>query len=51
MAAYLGTRNVRSDRIITVGAGESHPVATNDTDAGRQLNRRVELTLVPLTVS
>lgn len=51
VAAYLGTRSVRSDRVTTVGAGESHPVATNDTDAGRQLNRRVELTLVPLTLS
>ena len=51
VAAYLGTRSVRSDRLTTVGAGESHPVASNDTDAGRQLNRRVELTLVPLTVS
>jgi outer membrane protein OmpA-like peptidoglycan-associated protein len=51
VAAYLGTRNVRADRMITVGMGEARPVATNDTDAGRQSNRRVELTLVPLTVS
>jgi outer membrane protein OmpA-like peptidoglycan-associated protein len=51
VAAYLGTRNVRADRIITVGMGEARPVATNDTEAGRQLNRRVELTLVPLTAS
>ena len=27
VAAYLKTRSVRADRIITVGAGESHPVA------------------------
>lgn len=51
VAAYLGTRNVLPDRIITVGMGESRPIATNDTDAGRQQNRRVELTLVPLTLS
>ena len=51
VAAYLGTRSVRSDRIITVGMGEARPVATNETEAGRQLNRRVELTLVPLTAS
>lgn len=50
VAAYLGTRSVRTDRVITVGMGEGRPVATNDTDAGRQQNRRVELTLVPLTV-
>jgi outer membrane protein OmpA-like peptidoglycan-associated protein len=51
VAAYLATRSVRSDRVTTVGVGESRPVASNDTDAGRQLNRRVELTLVPLTLS
>jgi outer membrane protein OmpA-like peptidoglycan-associated protein len=49
VSAYLQTRSVRADRIITVGAGEKHPVASNDTPEGRQLNRRVELTLVPLT--
>ena len=51
VAAYLGTRSVRSDRVITVGMGEARPVATNETEAGRQSNRRVELTLVPLTAS
>jgi outer membrane protein OmpA-like peptidoglycan-associated protein len=50
VASYLGTRGVLTDRIITVGAGETRPVATNDTDLGRQQNRRVELTLVPLTL-
>jgi outer membrane protein OmpA-like peptidoglycan-associated protein len=50
VVAYLGTRAVRTDRMIAIGAGETHPVATNDTDVGRQQNRRVELTLVPLTL-
>ena len=50
VVAYLGTRNVRADRMIPIGAGLSHPIATNDTPEGRQLNRRVELTLVPLTL-
>ena len=50
VAAYLGTRNVRTDRIITVGMGAGRPVASNETDTGRQQNRRVELTLVPLTL-
>src|SRR5688572_28484018 len=50
VVAYLGTRSVRADRMIPIGAGETHPVATNDTDVGRQQNRRVELTLVPLTL-
>jgi outer membrane protein OmpA-like peptidoglycan-associated protein len=51
VGAYLRTRQVLGDRIITVGEGEARPVATNDTDTGRQQNRRVELTLVPLTLS
>jgi outer membrane protein OmpA-like peptidoglycan-associated protein len=50
VASYLKTRSVRADRIITIGEGEKRPIATNDTDAGRQQNRRVELTLVPLTL-
>jgi outer membrane protein OmpA-like peptidoglycan-associated protein len=50
VASYLATRNVLRDRIIELGMGEQRPIATNDTDAGRQANRRVELTLVPLTL-
>ena len=51
VAAYLMSRDVLGERIIQVGLGESRPVADNSTAAGRQLNRRVELTLVPLTFS
>ena len=50
VAGYLQTRQVRGDRIITVGLGEARPIATNETAEGRQSNRRVELTLVPLTL-
>ena len=35
-------------RMITVGAGESRPIASNDTESGRAQNRRVEITLVPV---
>jgi outer membrane protein OmpA-like peptidoglycan-associated protein len=49
VAEYLEGQGLRTDRVITVGAGETHPVATNDTPDGRQANRRVELTLTPLT--
>jgi len=51
VAAYLATRGVLRDRMIEVGMGEARPIADNSTDAGRQANRRVELTLVPLTFS
>ena len=34
---------VASNRITTSGYGKSFPVASNDTEAGRQLNRRVEI--------
>jgi len=47
VASYLGSKGLNSKRIITVGAGPSRPVASNDTPEGRQLNRRVELTIVP----
>jgi outer membrane protein OmpA-like peptidoglycan-associated protein len=48
VASYLNSRGVMRDRMITVGAGETRPVASNDTDSGRAQNRRVEITLVPM---
>lgn len=48
VAQYLGSKGIKSERMIPVGAGEQHPVASNDSDSGRALNRRVELTLTPL---
>jgi len=49
VAAYLESRQVRPERLITVGAGEDHPVANNATSDGQALNRRVEITIVPVT--
>lgn len=43
VADYLMNRNVESYRINWIGYGESAPVASNNTEAGRQRNRRVEL--------
>ena len=51
VANYLRGRGVISERLITVGMGESRPVADNSTATGRQANRRVEITMVPLTAS
>lgn len=48
VAGYLGSHGVMNQRMIVVGAGESRPVASNDTDYGRAQNRRVEITLVPV---
>ncbi|MEN1728580.1 MAG: OmpA family protein [Pseudomonadota bacterium] len=39
----LVQRGLASDRISAQGVGESSPIANNDTDAGRALNRRVEV--------
>jgi len=49
VAAYLASRGVQQARMVTIGAGEAHPVASNDTDEGRAQNRRVEITIVPVT--
>lgn len=38
-------QGVGSERVTTRGYGEAYPVAGNDTAAGRQLNRRVEIVL------
>ena len=51
VAQYLRSKGVLDTRIATVGYGESRPIASNDTPEGRALNRRVELTLTPLTQS
>lgn len=34
-------------RLMTIGYGESKPIASNATDAGRQMNRRVAITITP----
>jgi len=49
VSSYLSGHEVRVDRMMTLGAGESRPIASNDSQAGRQQNRRVEITIVPIT--
>ena len=43
---YLANKGVSLDRMEPRGYGESQPIATNQTRAGRQLNRRVELIII-----
>ncbi|MDH5255135.1 MAG: OmpA family protein [Gammaproteobacteria bacterium] len=48
VSSYLAAQGVSSQRLITVGYGETRPIASNDTPEGRQQNRRVEITLQPV---
>lgn len=47
VAWYLEDRGVHPDRVVAEGRGEAEPRASNETEAGRQLNRRVELLIIP----
>lgn len=42
---YLTTINIPASRLTSEGYGETRPIATNNTAAGRQQNRRVEISL------
>lgn len=46
--SYLVDKGINTARIAAVGYGESQPVANNETDEGRQKNRRVELKITKL---
>jgi len=45
---YFVLQDISQSRLVTVGRGESEPRATNETEAGRQLNRRVEIYVKPV---
>ncbi|HTN29657.1 MAG TPA: OmpA family protein [Pseudomonas sp.] len=47
VANYLSSNGVAANRISAYGAGPNQPIADNKTAAGRQQNRRVEITLLP----
>ena len=49
VTAHLTSRGVTAQRLQAVGAGPDHPVADNATPEGRAQNRRVEITIVPVT--
>jgi outer membrane protein OmpA-like peptidoglycan-associated protein len=45
LASFLEQIGVNRARMTTIGRGDAEPIATNDTDAGRQWNRRVEIAI------
>lgn len=45
---YFVSKDVNPARLVAQGKGETEPVATNDTDAGRRQNRRVEILVEPV---
>jgi len=48
VADYLSAQGVDPRRFAVIGMGESQPIASNDTEAGRAQNRRVEIRLAPI---
>jgi outer membrane protein OmpA-like peptidoglycan-associated protein len=48
VAQYLEEKHVNALRLSTVGKGESVPLESNSTEAGRQANRRVEIYVQPV---
>jgi outer membrane protein OmpA-like peptidoglycan-associated protein len=48
VAHYLESKDVNPVRLATLGKGLTDPIASNDTEAGRQANRRVEIYVEPV---
>ncbi len=48
VANFFVSRNIPAGRLRTTGFGPRNPIASNDTAAGREQNRRVELDLLPI---
>jgi len=48
VADYLRSKGVIPQRLVSVGQGENTPRATNATEEGRRLNRRVEIVVEPI---
>ncbi len=46
--AYLVSKNVSDNRMAVVGYGEAQPIANNETEEGRQRNRRVEVKITEI---
>jgi outer membrane protein OmpA-like peptidoglycan-associated protein len=44
---FMIGKGVDAGRVTAIGFGEQFPIASNDSEAGRQQNRRVELEIIP----
>ena len=51
VADYLASHGVQGARLGTRGYGETQPIASNETEADRAANRRVEIKIVPIEQS
>jgi OmpA-OmpF porin, OOP family len=45
---YLISKGIGEEHIVAKGYGEIQPIATNDTDDGKQQNRRVEFVILEI---
>ena len=51
MQSQLQSNGVLPERVYATGFGKNQPIASNDTEDGRRLNRRVDITIIPITES
>ncbi len=49
VASYLSAKGINGQRLLAAGYGEAAPVSSNDSEAGKQNNRRVEIRISPFT--
>jgi outer membrane protein OmpA-like peptidoglycan-associated protein len=49
VGSYLQNQGIQSARLVIKGIGQTMPIDSNDTAAGRAQNRRVEIVLTPVT--
>ena len=43
---YLVDKGISKEQLVFAGYGEAQPMSANDTDSGRQLNRRIEFKIL-----
>ncbi len=46
VVTYLGSKGINAQRLTSAGFGATQPIATNDTEAGKAINRRTEMRVI-----